>query len=651
MNHAPRTAQANPPPGASFARRLALLLPLLGCAGAPEETWRPSDLLVHEVRFEGVTRFGKDELLRHLHLGETGRLPMSPDHPFDEALLAVDRGRIEALYRAHGYYQAKVADVLVAPAEDEGEVDVLVVVEEGEPTRVTALRFSWPEDPELGAELRAEVEAEVSLAVGEPFSVPALNDSLGAVRLALQRRGFPLARSRGAADVREGLRTAIVELSVAPGPHARIGRVLFDGLALVPRYLLEREVRFALDQPFSPALVSQVERAVKSLRVFRWVSAQATDEVAAGRVDLRVRVSEADPHRVRLGVELNFEAVRWQQRAVGTYTNTNLFGHLTRLDLAVVGGWAELPDPFSPALHGPVTSLAPRLTKKGLLEDHLTWTLEPEIGTDVQEGYQYWSPSNRLAVARWLVGRLRTSLSHTVRYMDFFNVSPELDANASLLGRDFRDPFVLSYGELSADLFLTDSIAQPTRGVVFELLYDLAGSLFSGDYTFHKLAGGVRAYAQPWPDLQFAARLLTGTIVPFGAGAGVPFALKFYLGGANSVRGWGSRRLSPKLTECDDTDACDQVPVGGNTMVQGNLELRWRAVGDLSLVGFVDLGDVQEADRTWVPSEWSYSAGPGARYDSPVGLFRLDLGLRLNDTGVHPGEPMWAVYFGLGETF
>ena len=636
----------------SFARLLLLLGTLLGCASAPEEAWRPSDLLVHEVHFEGASRFGKATLLRHVHLDETGRLPTRPDHPFDEALLAVDRQRIESLYRAHGYYEARVEDVRVAPTPDEeGEVDVTIVVSEGEPTRVTTLHFAWSEDAAPSAEARSEVEAHASLAVGEPFSVPGLNDSIGAVRLALQQRGFPRARARGSADVREGLRTAEVELVVAPGPFARVGRVLFDGLADVPRYMLEREVGFALGEPYSPALLRQVEQAVKSLRVFRWVSALAADDVADGRVDLLVRVSEADPHRIRIGGELDFEAVRWQQRLVGAYTNTNLFGHLTRLDLTVVGGWAELPDPFRPDIHGPMTELVPQLTKKGLLEDHLTWTLRPAIGTSVQDGYQYWSPSNRTSVARWLFGKLRTSLSHTVRYVDFFNVSPELDANASFLGRDFSDPFVLSYGELRTDLFLTDSISQPTHGLVFELLYDLAGSLFSGDYSFHKLVGGVRAYARPRPDLQLAVRVRTGTIVPFGEDAGVPFAFKFYLGGANSVRGWGSRRLSPKLRECDEAGDCNEVPIGGNTMVQGNLELRWRAVGDLSLVGFLDAGDVQSADSSWVPSEWSFSAGPGARYESPVGLFRLDLGLRLNDTGQHPEEPMWAVYFGLGETF
>lgn len=60
---------------------------------------------------------------------------------------------------------------------------------------------------------------------------------------------------------------------------------------------------------------------------------------------------------------------------------------------------------------------------------------------------------------------------------------------------------------------------------------------------------------------------------------------------------------------------------------------------------------MQAGEVEYIVDEWNYTAGPGLRFDSPVGLFRLDLGFRLNDPGVYPDEPMWAVYFGLRETF
>jgi outer membrane protein assembly factor BamA len=198
---------------------------------------------------------------------------------------------------------------------------------------------------------------------------------------------------------------------------------------------------------------------------------------------------------------------------------------------------------------------------------------------------------------------------------------------------------------------LTDSIVRPRNGLVFEAIYDIAGGAFAGDYDFHKLEGIVRGYWRIAKPLQFAACFGTGVIIPYGAQAGAPFSHKFYLGGADTVRGWGSRRLSPRLDECDDNgENCDSIPIGGLTMLRGNLEFRLRTIGELYTVAFIDMGDVQAEETTFEPSEWNYAAGPGLRYDSPIGVIRTDVGFRLNDPGVYD-EPGWAFYFGFGETF
>lgn len=297
--------------------------------------------------------------------------------------------------------------------------------------------------------------------------------------------------------------------------------------------------------------------------------------------------------------------------------------------------------------------LSPTLSKKGILEKRLLWSLRPRFEMGIEEGYRHYSPSNRLGVSRWFGGIWNVGLSHNLRYVDFFALAPSLDLNSTQLGRDFQDPFLLSYLELRSDIFLVDSISQPKRGAVFEATWDVAGGPLQGDYGFQKLLLGTRLYWPAAKRLQLAAHLQGGVILPFGAQAGAPFNFKFYLGGANSVRGWGSKRLSPRLEECaaEDPTDCDSIPVGGFTMLAGTLELRLALGAGFSLVGFADMGDVQADELAVEPAEWNYSAGPGLRFDSPVGLFRLDFGYRLNDPGLYPDEPRWAIYFGLGETF
>ena len=621
---------------------------LWGCASGPTQTVLGPTPLTEEVRFEGVKRFSRDQLMRHLHAGESSWIPFSPDYPFNEAMMAVDAQRIEALYRSYGYHQAEVVEARVEEL-GKGEVALVFVVREGEPTLVREVEFYWARGAPMERVARAAVEASASLKVDEPFEVVRMNDTIGAMRLEMQRRGHPWAQVTSAARVYEGARQAEARFRLDPGPEATVGRVRFVGLREVPEYMLEREARFAMGERYSPALLDQVEQSVKAMRVFRWVDVQA-ERVAGepGSVTLVVRVSEAQPQRLQVGGAASFQAIRWEQAMITRYTHTNLFGHLTRLDLKLVTGWAELPEPFEVEAHGPVVALEPWFTKKGLLEDYLVWTLAPSFEVDIRQGYQFYSPSNRLGVSRWFAGVLQVGLSHNVSFVDFFNSDPLLDVEESILGRDFRDPFLLSYLELEAGLYFVDSVLKPHNGVILEALYDISGGALGGDYDFHKTEGGVRGYWGPTSWMLVAAQARTGLIVPFGDEAGAPLNFKFYLGGPNTVRGWNSQRLSPKLFE-DDSDA--GIPIGGFTMVQSNLELRLSPVEDLWVVGFVDMGDVQAEELTYVVGEWNYSAGPGLRYDSPVGLFRLDVGFRLNDPGVYPEEPGWAFYFGLGEAF
>ena len=199
--------------------------------------------------------------------------------------------------------------------------------------------------------------------------------------------------------------------------------------------------------------------------------------------------------------------------------------------------------------------------------------------------------------------------------------------------------------------FLTDDVFEPANGVVLDAKWAVAGGPFGGDYDFHRLQGGVRAYWKVTRALQLGARARAGTIFTYGSEPGVPVLMKFALGGADTVRGWGLKRLSPQAFDCEEPTDCHGVPIGGRSMILANVEARLRLVGPLLLAVFGDLGDVQADSWTWKVEEWSYSTGTGLRVETPVGRFRLDFGWRINETERFVAERRWALHFALGETF
>jgi hypothetical protein len=116
----------------------------------------------------------------------------------------------------------------------------------------------------------------------------------------------------------------------------------------------------------------------------------------------------------------------------------------------------------------------------------------------------------------------------------------------------------------------------------------------------------------------------------------------FYSGGANSNRGYAFKAISPhgqigllQPTSVDctadmfvNTETCSR-PLGGFSLWEASVELRFAALYPIILVAFVDAGDVTR-DISTIQFQYPHlSAGPGVRYASPVGLIRLDVGFRL----------------------
>jgi outer membrane protein assembly factor BamA len=419
----------------------------------------------------------------------------------------------------------------------------------------------------------------------------------------------------------------------------------------VPEGSVINEVRGFRGRPFSPRRLQRIEEAVFAMDVFSSVLVETVETPDPDVVDVLVRVSEAQPQSLRLGGGLGLEPNRWEQYLAARYSHANILRTLTRLDLRLRAGYAQLPAVYRPQEHGPVVDFEPRLRKKGLLERGLVWTAAPRLEVGIQEGYQFWSFQTRVGVSRFFTRFFEIGLFHNFRYVDFFSMSDIIRRDETILGPDFRDPYFLSYLSPEARINLTDRLVDPRNGVVMELRYDLAGGVLGGQFDYHKLTPQIRAYWTIVPRrLQLAARASAGFILPYGDRPGAPFDLKYYLGGAANVRGWGLRRLSPTLRTCDPD--CRFIPIGGDTMVLGNVETRVRVWRTLWLVAFFDVGDVQAGRVDIRPDQWNYSIGPGLRLHTAIGVFRLDAGFRLNDDPTRfAAERTWALHFGLGEAF
>jgi translocation and assembly module TamA len=207
---------------------------------------------------------------------------------------------------------------------------------------------------------------------------------------------------------------------------------------------------------------------------------------------------------------------------------------------------------------------------------------------------------------------------------------------------DVRDAVVLSgFANMRNDS--TGFSLDPRDGSIVELRVE--PSVSTGDETL----GFVRATAEgriyesfgEGDRITLAARVRTGWLEAVsGSADDVPPDRRFYAGGGGSVRGYAYNTIYPA-----ERDLLGLTP-GGQGLLEGSLEARWRFADRLGVAAFVDGGNAfddwsEAADLRW-------GVGAGVRYDLGFAPLRVDLAVPLDRDET---EDDYALYISLGQAF
>lgn len=158
---------------------------------------------------------------------------------------------------------------------------------------------------------------------------------------------------------------------------------------------------------------------------------------------------------------------------------------------------------------------------------------------------------------------------------------------------------------------------------------------------FVKGYGEVRYTYKFSPSFSIASRFYSGAIWSYGNTGVTPYTEQFYAGGANSLRGFNVRSVGPGAYRPEVELPLSFLDRTGDFRLEGNLEARYKVIGDLELALFADAGNIwllrpdpARPDGTFSPKHFlgdvALSSGLGVRYDLSFLVLRLDLGLALH---------------------
>jgi translocation and assembly module TamA len=649
----------------------------LGCGGEKAEG-RP---WVRNVSFEGVKSVKVGDLAGKLAIEQTSWLRLRKRY-LDPFAIEIDRERIEAYYRAHGFFNARVTTAEVVPWKGPKDkptaVDVRFVVEEGQPTRLTAVTVDGLADVETRDKLEKQVHK--ALPTGEVFDHGAYLRAKSALEDALKHLGHAWAKVDGQVEVDRDTREARAALKAEPGVVAHFGHVHIEGEERVSGHRVALHAGLTEGERFRPDLLEAARGKIYNLGVFSSVRIDYVHgEQDPAMADVVVHVREGTFNEVRLGLGFGIESQRTDVHASVVYLRRNWLGGLRTLKLRLEPAYVAVPAFWNVQRNGPALVAEAQLIQPDwpLPLGQLKATLGYDVG--IEYAYQYHGPRLSLALQRgfWRE-RVLLGVSYNFQLLQFFNTDPTILDNPALAGRLFgyTNPYRLGWLQGDAALDLRDRPLDPHRGVYLSTTIEAGGEYAGGAFLYEKIAPDLRGYAPLGNRVTLAGRFVFGQLWSQGD-LGSPITRRFYLGGPNSHRGFNYNRLSPQVPS--GIPGVQPIPIGGDQMVLLSVELRvnvFRLFDQwVALAGFVDGGDVggptcavsptsstctSVSTRTSVDwGDLNWAVGGGIRYRTIIGTIRFDVGARLNrltptepdgTPNADPGQ-RFAFHLSVGEAF
>lgn len=650
---------------------------------------------VRSVEIHGNESVGEGTLKKLLRTRGRGGFPFFRSRPLRPDYIRFDRLTLQDYYRRHGFIEARVDSVPLRFNEKGSDAKVHFYLTEGPRARVRTVRFEGvgpvPED-----RLRKILE----LKAGDPLDIPKQDLSREAVHNEYAERGYIAAVVRDSLEVD----TSGVEIvyRIAPGPETSLDSIRVEGTSVTKPTFVRREFTLGRGDLLKRSKLLRSQQRIYDTGFYSDVRFDRSDvDSATQRADVIVDVRERKMGWIDMGV--GYGTVD-QLRLTTQLGQRNLWRDGVRLVANGLLGIrvkksAQLDDAF------PFVKLHPKRVRLGdsRIDASLTrpWNfglrvaatvggyaehIRPAASGDVEfKPYRAYGGSGTLAYDFTLHTHSRFSYEHRNVVSDTTNLlstsgaeiqSYTINRIVGSLERDTRDnPFDPRYG---TDLLGTSSFV---------------GGALSGSAQFLKHTGTAVAFIPVNAATTAAFRIRLGAINPQAAeraapGASrnpialIPLEERFFLGGANTLRGYGENELGTRVIVDANgkrvIDPATQTPenpegewfspfrVGGRVLLLVNAEIRRRLFGPFGAEAFLDGGNVWErptdihvsnllsfGDRAGY-NDMRYTAGLGLRFATPLGPLRLDYGWKLRMARPDQPDPATSrgeFHFSVGQAF
>jgi len=461
-----------------------------------------------------------------------------------------------------------------------------------------------------------------------------------------KKEGFPYVRVQPTFDERED--SLHIIWTVDKGEPIRCGKVVLAGFSTVKPEVLHDILAVKEGEVWKKDLVREGYSRLKAADVFKQIRIYPeSSSVDPFCRNLVVQVQDEEPFEVRTRIGFQQMSKNFGLKKGSTYKvgGTLLWRNPTRradeawLDIDVTRFERKIDICYQrPTLfHLPLSVMFKGYANK--YTQPLTHGSRKKLYEVTQEG--------ALVSMSKQFDRISSAVNVGFEWMETKNISTDLataiNFGTTLIGKKIPYFFV----EPNMFIDLLDDKVNPRKGMFSIATLKAMFPLRESSYLIRILVEqGMFFPLVKEHDITCASRIRFGHIFRETFSKIMP-PERFYLGGANSIRGYLPDACSPLGSYVDESGVTQRVPQGGRTMVNANFELRLPVFQDFGCVLFQDFGAlVEDISVLGTGSGQLAASGFGIRYQTPLGPLRFDIGWKWSKPFPEDSRYAWFLTFG-----
>lgn len=551
---------------------------------------------IRDVEFRGNSILPEDELMEQVNTLPKTRLEKimfwkkRPD--FIQSVLDEDINRLDSYYNRNGFLNAAVS--YKTDTSRSGKlVDVIINIAENQFVKVDSLGVRLFRDT-LNQALIDSLKRVIPLKQNQRFTDENIFESEAILKKGFLDNGYPFTKVNHEITLKAENLLSDVVLTVEPGNKSYFGDVKITGNSRVPERFINKYILFNPGEQFKRKKIDKSQQDLFDTDLFQYVVVTAlTDSVEGNRIPVSIQLKELPRWKLETGIGYGTED---KLRLSVQVTRLNFLGGTRRV---IINGKTSYFMPFS---------FDVRFVQPDVLIPRLDFIFNPFYRRERETSYRIDRMGGGLSLLYQLSKTLNANITYAferdrILEIDDLQLDPsELKHNKSIFS-------------LGSQINSTDDLFYPSKGYKLNANISYAGLGLKSELHYYKIDLSLISYFSLSKDLVLASKLRGGVIQTTRTDQRTPIEERFYLGGATSLRGWGRHRISP-LSESG-------FAIGGNTVYEESLELRFPIYDILNGVVFIDAGNVWPGAYHF-EFNLHYDAGIGLRVKTPIGPIRLD---------------------------